>query len=73
MNAKLPDNVLAALTVTQRAAGWNFRPPDTIGFDLPNTDGTACLLLVVPYRRWAHRRRDLQASERRRQHGGNVA
>ena len=71
MNTKLPDNVLAALTTTQRATGWNFRPADTIRFDLPNTDGTACRLLVVPYRRWASHRwqRQVQA----RQHGGNAA
>jgi hypothetical protein len=48
--------VLAALTVTHRAAGWNFRPADTIRFDLANGDGTACRLLVMPYRRWAARR-----------------
>lgn len=70
---RLPENVLAALTVTNRAAGWNFRPADTIRFDLPNTDGTACRLLVVPYRRWAHRRRDLHASEGQNRHGGNAA
>lgn len=68
---RLPENVLAALTVTHRAAGWNFRPADTIRFDLPNEDGTVCRLLVVPYRRWAYRRwqRDCNA----RQHGGNAA
>lgn len=67
---RLPENVLAALTVTHRAAGWNFRPADTIRFDLPNGDGTACRLLVVPYRRWAARRVDrVQA----RRHGGNAA
>ncbi len=73
MNTKLPDNVLAALTVTRRATGWNFRPADTIRFDLLNADGTACQLLVVPYRRWAHRRRDLQASEGQHRHGGSAA
>lgn len=72
MNTKLPDNVLAALTVTQRATGWNFRPADTIQFDLPNADGTACRLLVVPYRRWASRRWELQG-ERQHRHGGNAA
>lgn len=71
MNANLPDNVLAALTVTQRAAGWNFRPADTIRFDLPNADGTACRLLVVPYRRWAYRLRQRMVDGR--QHGGNAA
>lgn len=71
MNAKLPDNVLAALTVTQRATGWNFRPADTIQFDLPNGDGTTCRLLVVPYRRWAHRRCERPVQERR--HGSNLA
>jgi len=72
MNTKLPDNVLAALTVTQRAAGWNFRPADTIRLDLPNADGTACRLLVVPYRRWAYRRWE-QAAERQHRHGGTAA
>ncbi|HEX7348997.1 MAG TPA: hypothetical protein VF264_05055 [Rhodanobacteraceae bacterium] len=71
MNTKLPDNVLAALTVTHRASGWNFRPADTIRFDLPNADGTACRLLVVPYRRWVRRR--LQQDERAQGHGGDVA
>lgn len=59
---RLPENVLAALTVTHRAAGWNFRPADTIRFDLPNDDGTACRLLVVPYRRWACPRWERQAA-----------
>ncbi len=73
MNTKLPDNVLAALTMTQRATGWNFRPADTIRFDLLNADGTACRLLVVPYRRWASRRWERQTAERQHRHGGNVA
>lgn len=71
MNTKLPDNVLAALTITQRATGWNFRPADTIRFDLPNADGTTCRLLVVPYRRWAYRRWERLVQERRQ--GGNAA
>jgi hypothetical protein len=70
MMTTLSDNVLAALTVTHRAAGWNFRPADTIRFDLANGDGTACLLLVVPYRRWARRR--IEHLQERRQ-GGNAA
>lgn len=68
---KLPANVTAALTVTRRAAGWNFRPADTLRFDLPNDDGTACRLLVVPYRRWAHRRIEHPADGR--QYGGHAA
>lgn len=68
---RLPENVLAALTVTHRAAGWNFRPADTIRFDLPNGDGTACRLLVVPYRRWARRR--LQRDKLGQCHRGDVA
>jgi len=70
MTTTLPDNVLAALTLTHRAAGWNFRPTDTIRFDLENDDGTACRLLVVPYRRWAGRRIE---GMQERQHGGNIA
>lgn len=73
MNAKHLDNVLAALTITQRATGWNFRPIDTIRFDLPNTDGTACRLLVVPYRRWAFRRSERQIGRPHSKRGGNLA
>ncbi len=69
---RLPDNVLAALTITQRAAGWNFRPADTIRFELPNADGTRCRLLVVPYRRWTCHGRQPWANLRQ-WHGGNAA
>lgn len=68
---RLPENVLAALTVTHRATGWNFRSAATIRFDLSNGDGTACRLLVVPYRRWVHRR--LEQDKRRQRHGGDAA
>ena len=68
---KLPENVMAALTVTRRAAGWNFRPAGTLRFDLPNDDGTVCRLLVVPYCRWAHRRTEHATDGR--QYGGSAA
>jgi len=71
MTTTIHENVLAALTVTHRAAGWNFRPADTIPIDLPNGDGTACRLLVVPYRRWAYRRWERLVQERQR--GGHAA
>ncbi|MGH8110456.1 MAG: hypothetical protein ACREPL_00725 [Rhodanobacteraceae bacterium] len=70
---ELPENVLAALTVTHRATGWNFRPADTIRFDLPNGDGTACRLYVVPYRRWACRRWERLTAKHQHLHGGNAA
>jgi hypothetical protein len=68
---RLPENVLAALTVTHRAAGWNFRPADTIQFDLRNGDGSTCRLFVVPYRRWVHRRAERE--KQRHRHGGDAA
>jgi len=68
MNTKteLPANVLAALTHAQRLPGWNFRPAKLMRFDLPNPDGTACRLVVVPFRRWAEHRPELRALPIRR-------
>ena len=66
MKTNLPENVLAALSVTHRATGWNFRPARTMRFDLPNQDGTSCRLLVVPYRRWVQRRSGCSAAPRYR-------
>jgi hypothetical protein len=71
MKTTLPENVLAALTHAQRLPGWNLRPARVMRFDLPRPNGTACRLLVVPYRRWVDRRTELQAPQHHR--GGNAA
>ena len=52
----LPDDLLAALTVTNRKPGWNSRPREVQRFDL----GT-CTVYVVPFRRWVYRRQERQA------------
>jgi hypothetical protein len=74
MNAKLPDDVRAALAYAERTQGWNNRRGDVQRFTLPNRYGhEPCLLYVVPARRWAYRRWERQASQRQQQHGGIVA
>lgn len=59
---RLPDEVMNALKLAQRAPGWNLRPRDVRRFDLPGGYGHGCTLLVVPFRRWAYRRAELQTA-----------
>ena len=73
MKPKLPDEVMAALELTQRAPGWNNRNGDVLRFELAGGFGHGCALYVVPFRRWAYRRIEQQAAQWRREHGGNVA
>lgn len=69
MIAKLPDMVTRAIEHAKRTAGWNNRRGDVQIFDLPNRYGhDACRLYVVPARRWAYRRWERQAAERRQGH-----
>lgn len=63
MNAKLPDDVLAALNRNGRGPGWNNRKPDVQRFILPNPcpDREPCELAIVPavaFTRNAERARD---------------
>lgn len=53
MKPKLTDEVIAALDYAKRTQGWNGRRGDVRRFQL---DG--CILYVVPYRRWAYRRKE---------------
>lgn len=54
----LPDDVLCALANADRKPGWNNRRADVQRFELG-----ACMLYVVPFRRWAYRRIERQAQE----------
>lgn len=54
---KLSPAVLAALAVADRSPGWNNRPRDVQRFSVGN-----CTLYVVPFRRWAYRRQELQTA-----------
>ena len=53
---RLPDDVVKALREADRAPGWNNRSRDVRRFALGD-----CLLYVVPFRRFAYRRIELQA------------
>jgi hypothetical protein len=71
MNAKLPDDVRAALAYAERSQGWNNRRGDVQRFTLPNRWGhDPCQLYVVPARAWAYRQSGWNASEGQRRHGG---
>ena len=50
MNAKLGSEIVKALAEAGRVVGWGSRAADVRRFVLP----TGCVLLVVPFRRWAH-------------------
>jgi hypothetical protein len=63
----LPSDVLHALAAADRAPGWNNRPRDVQRFDV----GT-CALYVVPYRRWAYRRKEQEQAAWWRLHGREV-
>ena len=52
----IESTIAAALKAAERARGWNGRNPVIRRFDLG-----ACLLIVVPARRWAYRRIERQA------------
>lgn len=72
MKATLPGDVLLALEQAKRTAGWNMRRGDVQRFTLASMEGHApCRLYVVPARRWAYRRWERQAAERRQR--GNAA
>lgn len=64
----LPPDVLAALAAADRSRGWNARPRDVQRFNLD-----ACVLYVVPYRRWAYRRQEQQTAAWWREHGNEIA
>jgi len=69
-----PQSVIDALAYAARTAGWNNRRGDVRRFNLPNRyRHEPCRLYVVPARRWAYRRWELQAAGRRRQREGNAA
>jgi hypothetical protein len=59
MNQKpgLSDGLRTALAAARRSPGWNSRPPTVKRFELG-----ACILYVVPFRRWAYRRRERQTA-----------
>lgn len=70
MNAKLPDNVLQAITQAKRTAGWNNRRGDVQAFELPHRcGGGMCRLYVVPARVWAYRTWERQTAEWQCEHG----
>lgn len=50
MNAKLGSEIVTALAEAGRVVGWGSRAADVRRFVLP----TGCVLLIVPFRRWAH-------------------
>ncbi|WP_157469037.1 hypothetical protein [Dyella thiooxydans] len=52
----LSDDLRTALAAARRSPGWNSRPPTVKRFELE-----ACTLYVVPFRRWAYRRREKRA------------
>ena len=60
----LSDAVLTALREADRAPGWNMRSRDVRRFALDD-----CMLIVVPFRRWAYRRIERQAADWHREHG----
>ena len=64
----LPAAVLHALAAADRAPGWNNRDGCIRRFDL---DG--CALYVVPYRRWAYRRKEQETAAWWRVHGREVS
>ena len=53
----LPDAVLRALTDARRTPGWNSRRREVKCFQLET-----CMLIVVPFRRWAYRRMEQRTS-----------
>ena len=59
----LSSDLLRALSDANRSRGWNTRPDTVRLFELG-----ACVLYVVPFRRWAYRRIERQAAEWRAQH-----
>lgn len=62
----LPAEAVQALKAADRTPGWNARSRDVIRFDLASpsgTSGTSCVLYVVPFVRWAYRRRERMAAE----------
>lgn len=63
-NPALPPPILSALAAADRSPGWNNRPRDVLCFELD-----ACLLYVVPFRRWAYRRQEQQTTAWWRTHG----
>ena len=54
-NSPLPEDLLRALGLTARTPGWNTRPRGVRRFDVG-----ACVVYVVPFRRWAYRRQEQQ-------------
>jgi hypothetical protein len=60
----LPDDVKRALAAADRTPGWSMRSRDVRRFALGG-----CMLIVVPFRRWAYRRIELQAEAWRREQG----
>lgn len=64
--AQLTQDVLVALAAADRLPGWNNRSRDLQRFDLGD-----CRLYVVPFRRWAYRRQELQAAAWWQTHGGD--
>lgn len=50
MNAKPETEIAAALADAGRVVGWGSRAADVRRFVLPS----GCVLLIVPFRRWAH-------------------
>lgn len=58
----LPDDLLQALALADRAPGWNNRSRDVRAFTLTGNYGRDCTLYVVPFRRWAYRRQEQQAA-----------
>jgi len=59
----LPAEAVQALKAADRTPGWNVRRRDVIRFDLAGPCGTSCALYVVPFARWAYRRRERMAAE----------
>lgn len=55
----LPADVMHALREAGRSPGWNNRPRVVRRFLLAKPCGEPCALFVVPFARWAYRRRDL--------------
>lgn len=58
MKPRISDDVLRALSESDRAPGWNNRSRDVRVFWIPGDYGRDCTLYVVPYRRWAYRRQE---------------
>lgn len=51
------NDMRTALAAANRSPGWNTRPREVKRFDLG-----ACTLYIVPFRRWAYRRREQQTA-----------